>query len=90
MARLQHAVATRGLGADPDLGQLWHVPLFITAAEAVRRFITDGHEPYGTRRGYYAKVPRAAAIAIEPWQSRLDGRLTLDSAVAAMTAGLDG
>ena len=37
--------------------QVWHVPFFLTAAEAVRRFIDPQHRDYGDTHGYYAKVP---------------------------------
>jgi len=45
-------------GATP---QLWHVPLFVAAAEATRRFIAPDHLDFGDTHGYYAKVPRELA-----------------------------
>ena len=41
--------------------QLWHVPLFVVAAEATRRFVDPSHVDFGDTHGYYAKVPSEIA-----------------------------
>ena len=47
---------------EPGTGpQLWHVPLFVVAAEATRRFVDASHVDFGDTHGYYAKVPREIA-----------------------------
>ena len=52
--------------------QLWHVPYFIAAAEATRRFVDSDHKDFGDTHGYYAKVPHELA------------RLEADGVVAAI------
>jgi hypothetical protein len=37
--------------------QLWHVPYFVAAAEATRRFVDPDHRDFGDTHGYYPKVP---------------------------------
>lgn len=36
--------------------QLWHVPYFVAAAEATRRFVDPDHRDFGDTHGYYPKV----------------------------------
>jgi hypothetical protein len=43
---------------ETTMPQLWHVPMFVAAAEATRRFISPDHLDLGDTHGYYAKVPR--------------------------------
>lgn len=47
--------------APESTHQLWHVPYFVAAAEATRRFIDPTHEDFGDTHGYYAKVPAELA-----------------------------
>lgn len=72
--------------ARGEPGQLWHVPFFLTAAEAVRRFVHPGHQDYGDEYGYYAKVPAAMAFVEGPWRDRLTGATTAEEAIARILA----
>lgn len=62
------------LRSRPDgSGQLWHVPFFIAAANAVRHVIDADHVDYGHAHGYYPKVPTEletlAELGIAPGRS---------------------
>lgn len=80
VARLREASLAAAGGGGP-FGQLWHVPYFVTAAEAVRRFVDPTHVPYGDARGYYGRVGRAAEIVVPVWTRLLAGDLDLTAAV---------
>lgn len=68
----------------PQLQQVAHVRIFMTAAEAVRRFFAPDHPDYGDARAYDAQGPGSVEIARPPWRRRLAGRLSLGVALAAM------
>lgn len=70
---------------------LWHVLLFVTAGEVVRRRF-PGYVPYGEKEGLYAKGPwKAAREAVERgWRPYLDGKRDFDAAVQATVEALPG
>jgi len=55
--RVDTSLVARLRSRDGSSHQLWHVPYFIAAAEAARRFVAPAHRDLGDTHGYYAKVP---------------------------------
>ena len=84
--RLLAGLRELGVGPMHPLGQVWHVPFFIAAADAARRFIDVSHRDYGDVHGYYAGVADAYAVAEQPWRARLRGDISVDEAVEATLA----
>jgi len=84
IARLRGELESRAFGGPGGLGQLWHVPYFVTAAAAVRRYVDRHHVPYGVARGYYQRAGRAAEIAVPVWTEVVQGRLSGTEAVEQM------
>ncbi|HZU72689.1 MAG TPA: hypothetical protein VE990_07945 [Acidimicrobiales bacterium] len=84
---LMLGVAERGLDGG-ELNQVWHVPFFITAAEAVRRYIDPAHVPYGEAKSYYQRCRQAADLVMPVWTARLAGELTGQAAVDRILAQL--
>jgi hypothetical protein len=68
---------------------LWHVVLFVTAGEVVRRRF-PGYVPYGEREGLYAKGPwKTFRAAVESaWRPYLDGKSSFEAATFGMVAAL--
>jgi hypothetical protein len=73
-------------GASPrDVHDFVHTVMFVQAAGTVRRVLDPGHKDYGDG-GYYAKVPRAAAVVVPAWRDYLDGKITREAAVEKIVA----
>lgn len=88
VARLRD-VSFSAAGGRGKFGQLWHVPYFVTAAEAVRRFVDADHVPYGEARGYYGRAGRPAEIVLPIWTDLLAERCSPDEAVDRIIAAVD-
>ena len=86
--------AFRAKGAQPPR-DLWHVMIFYTASDAVRRTAgAKGLEPYGERTGLYDRVTgwRSTVRTLEAsWQPYLDGavdrKTALEGVAAAISSG---
>lgn len=81
-----------GAAADAQnkiVRDLWHVVLFVTAGEVVRRRI-PGYQPYGARLGLYDKGrwQQYNAVVARHWQPYLDGSLDFDAAITRMVGAL--
>jgi hypothetical protein len=66
-----------------------HTLMFVQAAGTVRRVLDPGHKDYGDVDGYYAKVPRAAAVVVPAWRDYLDGKISREAAVEKIVAGME-
>lgn len=72
----------------PPPDTLWHVLLFYTTGEIVRRTI-PGHEPYAERHDLYATVPgwqHMYDVVKQDWQPYLDGKTSFDAAITKIAA----
>jgi len=93
-APVQKALASAATAADFTLpGDLWHLVLFYTTGEAVRR-ILDERGPAGYTPMLYEIFARGSwAEFRDPlesaWRPYVDGRSTLDEAARALIAALE-
>ena len=85
--------AYRDLGAEPP-DDLWHLFLFVTSGDAVRRTLEaegiGGYEHYGDRTGLYERgawKTRTPLLA-EPWLDFLDGEITREEALARIAEAI--
>ena len=82
LARLRTVAVTRGLPNEAD--DVSHAMIFYTAGEAVRRAV-PAHRPYADVNGLWDARWRARKAALDAaWKPYLDGRGTLDDALAAL------
>lgn len=84
----------RKLGQVPDANprevhDFVHTVMFVQAAGTVRRVLDPAHKDYGDVDGYYAKVPRAAAVVVPAWRDYLDGKITREAAVERIVKGME-
>ena len=77
-------------------GDLWHLFIFVTAGDAVRRTLADngveGYVHYGERTGLYERGGWAAQHPVlqEHWGRYLDGGIDQATAMARIAAAVDG
>lgn len=84
--KLAAEAAKRGKKPPRDL---WHAVVFYTTGEIVRRRLGPGYVPHATRNGLWARGWTGFEAALKrDFQPYLEGRTTLDAAVAALVAGL--
>lgn len=75
-------------GADPqEIHDFVHTLMFVQPASTVRRVLNPNHKDYGDVNGYYAKVPKAAAVVVPVWRDYLDGKITREAAVDRIVKG---
>jgi len=74
---------------------LWHVTLFYTTGEIVKRALAeDGqgdYEPYAYKQGLYQRAPgwsRRQQLMEKHWRPYLDGKSDFEQAIKQMVAGL--
>lgn len=103
-----HAMVGRSFGAVPEAlaregraqnktipNDLWHVVIFYTTGEIVRRTLAKSgvadYSPYAYRNGLYARAPgwQKYRIALEQhWQPYLDGKTDFNGAIANLVSAL--
>jgi len=64
-----------------------HTLMFVQAAGTVRRVIDPAHQDYGDVKGYYPKVPRAAAVVVPAWRAYLRGEISREAALVRIVDG---
>ena len=75
-------------GANPqEVHDFVHTLMFVQPAATVRRILDPTHKDYGDVDGYYAKVPRAAAVVVPAWRDYLDGKITREAAMERIVKG---
>ena len=75
-------------GVNPqEVHDFVHTLMFVQPAATVRRVLDPTHKDYGDVDGYYAKVPRAAAVVVPAWRDYLDGKITREAAVERIVKG---
>ena len=88
------AAAYAARGAEPP-DDLWHLFLFVTAGESVRRTLAgagvEGYVHYGERAGVYARGAWAGQfpLLLEPWTAFLDGEINRATALARIAEAID-
>jgi hypothetical protein len=88
------AAAYQAQGAEPPR-DLWHLFIFVTAGETVRRTLAldgiEGYVPYGERTGLYGRGAWALQLPLllEPWTAFLDGELEREAALARIAATIE-
>jgi hypothetical protein len=87
---IARAAAAQGRRAPP---QLWHAILFFTAGELTRRemelFGDEDYVEHALRSGVYTRAcGDCRALLAKHWGPRLDGRATIDEALAALVAAV--
>lgn len=89
MTLLRRSLIEAGVSErDPFLRDAWHTLFFLQAAHTVRAVIDPSHRDLGERSGYYAKVAQIYEIEKRIWGQRLDGKLSLEEALAQLTTEL--
>jgi hypothetical protein len=92
VAKLRDALSAEAKAQNKILrpGDLWHVVLFYTTGEIVRRHL-DGYTPYAVKNRLYDRVWKGAKEILDAdWKPYLDGKIDMNTAIRQVVAACDG